>query len=1369
MRKELVCVLVFCLWNLPLFAAALTPKNVPEPLKPWIPWVLHGQEERYDCPSLYNLENRWQCSWPTRLELNVKEDGGTFRQEWLMFNEGWIALPGSQKQWPQEVKVNGKGASVIDRDGVPAVHVPKGSYIFQGSFRWERLPELIQIAPSTALVSLQLKGQSIAIPDIDAAGRVWLRKRDRDGEGPEGVQESRLEMQVFRRIVDEIPLSQVLHIELDVSGRPREVLLGQGLPAGYIPVSLTSPLPARIDPDGRLRLQVRPGNWTLDLTCRHGGRANEVTFGPAASAWPQEEVWVFDAQSHLRLVEIEGGTPIDPQQTNLPQDWRNLPAYRLTAGETLKMVEKRRGDPDPAPDQLILQRNLWLDFSGKGYTIQDQIHGAMTRGWRLEMLPPATLGQVTVDGAPQFITRQKGSEKTGVEVRRGQIQLVADSRVEKRIRELPAVGWDHDFQQVGATLHLPPGWRLFSATGVDDIPGTWLKKWTLLDLFVVLIIALSISRLWGFSWGVVALVALALFCHESFAPRFVWLHVLFAVALSRVLPESRFRRGVVLYRNGSLIALLLISLPFMVDQVRKGIYPQLERPGEMIRVRAVTVEPVTGAPPAPSEERAELQVEEVPGDLRAKREAYAPKQRLRERPEDKWSLLQYDPKAKLQTGPGLPSWQWTAIPLRWNGPVDRTQTIVLSLIPPWVNMVLSVLRVLLLAALIVCVLGIRRRKGEGIRSSGMAAAGQTALVIGLLGLSLSVPARAEAQFPSQELQDQLRERLLERPDCFPRCADSPKMRLEVSGDRLVIRIEIHALENTAVPLPGSAEQWLPNRVLVNGKPARGLLKTGEGQVWAELPRGLHQILMEGPLPNRASVQVPLPLKQHRLEARVDGWTLERLHEGGLADDPLQLTRIQEGAAEKTSTELETGTLPPFVRIERDLLLGLDWGVQTRVVRISPTGTAIVLEVPLLAGESVTSEGIRVESRKALINMAPEATEVNWSSTFEKKERITLTAPRTISWVEVWRVNVSPIWHAQFSGISVVHHQSQDRWLPEWRPWPEEAVDLDLSRPEGVPGKTLTVDRTEMTVTPGRRATNLQLTATLRSSQGGQHAVKLPEESRLQSVRINDVEQAIRQEGDQVTLPVAPGSQKIELLLQQPRAMTSLFRTPEVDLGVESVNAVTRLDVPRDRWVLLTGGPDLGPAVLFWGVVLIVILIAVVLGRTPYTPLRTHHWFLLGLGLSAAFVITAPVVVAWFFAMGWRKGFGENVHHRTFNLAQAGLGLLTVAAFFSLLFAIQQGLLGYPDMQIAGNGSSAFLLRWYTDRAEPLLPQSWVLTVPMMFYRFLMLAWALWLAFAMLRWSRWVWECFSSNGIWRSGKILRASEGHKPSSSIVPKD
>jgi hypothetical protein len=315
------------------------------------------------------------------------------------------------------------------------------------------------------------------------------------------------------------------------------------------------------------------------------------------------------------------------------------------------------------------------------------------------------------------------------------------------------------------------------------------------------------------------------------------------------------------------------------------------------------------------------------------------------------------------------------------------------------------------------------------------------------------------------------------------------------------------------------------------------------------------------------------------------------------------------------------------------------------------------------------------------------------------------------------------------------------------------VKLRITRPGGVPGPTLTIDGTRLDVSPGLRATDATLALEIRSSRGGQHAVVLPDGAELQSVTIQGQTQPIRQEGRAVTLPILPGSQTAVLAWREPRGIAPRFTSPEVNVGAPSVNADLHVAMPRDRWTLFLGGGRLGPAVLFWSVLVVLLLVAIALGRIPWTPLGAVQWFLLGIGLTQLDVVAAAVVVGWLLALGWRRERGGALGDRTFDLVQVVLAGWTLVAFAVLVGAIEQGLLGLPEMQIAGNGSTAFDLRWTHDRAGAVLPRSWVVSAPLLAYRLAMLAWALWLSWAFLRWIRWGWECFTAGGAWRSGVRL----------------
>ena len=67
------------------------------------------------------------------------------------------------------------------------------------------------------------------------------------------------------------------------------------------------------------------------------------------------------------------------------------------------------------------------------------------------------------------------------------------------------------------------------------------------------------------------------------------------------------------------------------------------------------------------------------------------------------------------------------------------------------------------------------------------------------------------------------------------------------------------------------------------------------------------------------------------------------------------------------------------------------------------------------------------------------------------------------------------------------------------------------------------------------------------------------------------------------------------------------------------------------------GPAVGPAVLYWGELLVMIALAFVLARSGRTRLRFHQWLLLALGFSTFYLswFFLLLVVAWLFALDWR--------------------------------------------------------------------------------------------------------------------------------------
>jgi hypothetical protein len=214
----------------------------------------------------------------------------------------------------------------------------------------------------------------------------------------------------------------------------------------------------------------------------------------------------------------------------------------------------------------------------------------------------------------------------------------------------------------------------------------------------------------------------------------------------------------------------------------------------------------------------------------------------------------------------------------------------------------------------------------------------------------------------------------------------------------------------------------------------------------------------------------------------------------------------------------------------------------------------------------------------------------------------------------------------------------------------------------------------------------------------------------------------------------------------------------------AANIDLALALPDNRWVLATHGPRVGPAVLYWGELAVLLLVAWGLSRLRWTPLRLHEWLLLGLGFSTFSWLALAVVVAWLFAMAWRERNPEAIRSKlVFDVVQLLLVGLTLTAVLGL-FSIRNGLLGLPNMHIVDPQGGAAALNWFADQSSDQLPTAGVLSVPIWLYRTAMFSWSLWLAIALVRWMKWGLRAWMAGGYWRR---LRSEPAPNPESKPEP--
>ncbi|MDT9001664.1 hypothetical protein RQP53_20475 [Paucibacter sp. APW11] len=1381
-----------------LHAAPLSPAELPRMLQDWLPWAQQGHEEE-TCPRRHDGNAERECLWPARLALQAGASGASFRYEVEVFGKALLVpLPGEATAWPQEVKSGSRALAVVNQGGRPATLLPPGRHLIEGQIPWRQMPQDLLLPSNLAALQLQVDGVTLN-RSANAEGRVWLRQTQQAAQQSDG-----LTLNTVRLLDDQIPLRLHSHYELSVAGKAREITLPLALLPGWTAEQIDSLLPVRLQDDGRLIIQARPGRWQITVSGRLMQPAQDLTL-PKAEGASAEEVWAVAAHNELRLIRVDGPASVDPKQVEMPNDWRQYPAYRMRPGDQIRLLQSRRGNAQPEPDELKLRRQLWLDFDGGGYTVHDEIQGKLSRSTRLEAAAPLQLGSASVNGQEQTITRQRGDGPAGVELRDLSATLHADSRIEGGTRDFSAAGWQSDFSALTVALALPPGWQLLHAGGVDSVSGSWVAQWTLWDMFFLLLASLAAARLLGWRSGLLLAAALGLSWHQATAPGLpIWLLLLALLGLKQVLPvASKASRIAARGHALAAFALALLLLPHAVTQLRLCLYPVLETPASRFQREAVpAAAPAVTLPP-------DVQVEAAP-DQAAAPPPHAPLPVLSNVREVKASVMavskprppgdappsrpeQIDPSARVQTGPGLPRWNWHSYSLNWQGPVRQDQALSLWLLPPWATVIWRLLSLGLLLAALARLAGVKRGQhgadGEGhslwpqTRPARFESTAALLLALSLGGLLLTPPSAEAAPAaqakpdpaassssslppPSKELLDELRARLDPPPPCLPQCAELARGLLSATGSKLQLRLELHALAEVAVPLPGQGNHWQPSQILLDGKTAT-TRRDAQGQLWLLAPRGVSQLLLEADAGNASSVDISLPLPLRELKSQLQGWSLAGADARGQYASAISLLREQDiSASSKGDGASLRDSLPPLVQIERRLQLGLQWSVETRIRRLAPSRAPLQVRYALLAGEAINDASVRVENGEAVLQLGGEE-ERQVQSSLAIAPQLRLKSSSAPQQIERWVLNAAPQWHLSLAGIPPIQHGEAGQWAPAWQPWPGESVELNIVKPAGVDGQTLTLDSAQTTVKPGLRASDYELQARLRTSLGGQQKITLPEGAELLAISVDGNTLPLQAQDRVLNVPLTPGEHLLTLRWREPQGMGLLFRNSPLQLGSAGVNDTLQIQLPEDRLVLALGGPLMGPAVLIWGVIAALLLASWALGRwgtgagLHSLPLRAPGWLLLGLGLAPVSLGGLAVLLAWFVLLQQRQRWAGQMSRWAWMAAQLGLLLLTLAATTVLLDVLRTGLLGYPDLMIRGNESSSHLLRWYADRFGSQTAQAWVISVPLLAYRIAMLLWALWLAASVLNWLRWAWACFSSGGLWPEKLAIPAKRSGKP--------
>ena len=666
------------------------------------------------------------------------------------------------------------------------------------------------------------------------------------------------------------------------------------------------------------------------------------------------------------------------------------------------------------------------------------------------------LGRASVNGIPQVITQLMSDGSIGVEIRDPNVQLEAVSRFND-LENFSATGWAHDIDKLSTTLFLPPGWKLWHIAGPDSVNNTWLSRWDLWDIFICLLVVAVTANILGKAWAGLSVVLLLLIYHDASAPVFSCISLLFALAFLRLLlpqqlpqqsspqsPQHRFRKIVLGFCYGLALLLIVSSIGFAVDAVRQSIFPQLEYGQEINRGYAFEARPgsYAGVATESLNKMATATMDEAQAPKSA-RSTGAPIER---------KAYQATPE-NIQTGPGVPTWQWHHANFSWSGPVTAEERVQLYLSPPTLTRFLRLLQVLLIGAFAARLLStlwqLRAANTTGSTPRPGAIAPLAAVL--LLGFALPFPAantyaanaaaaaNSESVFPPSEILEEYERRLLENPDCGDACYAVNSVQIEATDKAIDIRLRVSTLDTIGVPLPGFSSAWRPDEILVADRAATKIAQH-QGQWFLLLDKGVHEIRLRGKL---LGEEFTLDFSQaHNIVVNAPGWEINGLAGKRSQNNSVTLSRKLD--ARRVNT-LFPDPIAPFVAVHRNFVLDQDWVVNTTVTRIAPLTGSINVGIPLLAGENIRVDGIDVKQGEVAVSLSEKQRQVSWRSAINAQDSYTIENRSGPDIVEHWSIEASPRWHLESEGITRVKAPHQ-RSLLRWRPWPGEKVLIKATKP-----------------------------------------------------------------------------------------------------------------------------------------------------------------------------------------------------------------------------------------------------------------------------------------------------------------------------------
>lgn len=522
-------------------------KSIPLELKDWVDWVERDNVDK-KCPL---INDKKICSVLTQVTIKEKSDSLLLIYKGESFSNNWLVL--GKLDNIKNITLNNENVEYID-NGSLYVKVKEGEVVLKIELDKNVInKDGVLIDKNVTIINNETKYGF----DYDA-NKLQVNINNKYDFKANGFS-----IVVARKLKSDVPLNLVTYIKI-ISSENQLINLGKIIPDGFYETEIKSNV--KIVKENNVFLgYVKKGENFVEINS-FSNESNELLKIGGLIKGSNNELWAIE-KNNKSTINVMNGVAIDPNQYDLPLDWKMFPIYLMENEVSLKINSIGIGD-----NKIITEENrrVWYGYDGLLYNSSNIV--LKNNGNQYVKFSDSVLVK-RIEKNSELVNVKKYDGKDGVSINQGFNDIYIET-VESKNKEISLNILEANVNKINSLeVNIPLGYTLWGASeGVKYIDNVWLYNWNLYYLLLTLLLVICAYKLEG--WKLSLLFA----SYVILMPKYILIPFLYmsAVILIKIVNKFIIVNKYTKVSYFYLLAIMVLSMGlFIVNSVRYVINPNL--------------------------------------------------------------------------------------------------------------------------------------------------------------------------------------------------------------------------------------------------------------------------------------------------------------------------------------------------------------------------------------------------------------------------------------------------------------------------------------------------------------------------------------------------------------------------------------------------------------------------------------------------------------------------------------------------------------------------------------------------------------------------------------------------------------------------